>query len=214
MANPALIAMIAEMAAKTAEGFGELTPTELERREKDRVAALERQMEEGALGLSEREREQIFSEAAFQQQATQDALRRQREAQLGSALGIGSGEALKAAVASEEQSRKLAEQRTASVQGADIARAREQEEEYWARLANQAERKRSKVQAVMGGGSRAAKEVAAFQAQKQTLEGAAPSNEQLKTFGAEFGLEGEEAQALFEELLANPEMLRALQQLG
>jgi len=214
MANPALIAMIAEMAAKTAEGFGELTPTELERREKDRVAALERQMEEGALGLSEREREQIFGEAALQQQATQDALRRQREAQLGSALGIGSGEALKAAVASEEQSRKLAEQRTASVQGADIARAREQEDEYWARLANQAERKRAKVQAVLGGGSRAAKTVGAVAAQKQTMEGAAPSAAQMKEFAGEFGLGDEEAAALFNELLENPEVLRALQQLG
>jgi len=214
MPAPLLIAAIASAAAKATQGLPGAFKTEYDKREADRIRALERLMEEGTLGLSEAERSQIFQESAAQQQATEQTLTRDREAQLAGALGAGSGEALRTAVASEEQSRKIAEQRTQAVQGADIARARELEDEYWARLANKSEQKRARQMAALGAGKSIAEDVEGYQAQKNTLEGAEVSSAQLKASGAKYGLSDDQMRSLFEELQDNPEMLQALSQIS
>lgn len=213
MVAPLLIAAIASAAAKATQGLPGAFKTEYDRREADRLQQLEQQMAEGALGLSEAEKAQLYRESAIQQQATEEQLERQRSAQMQSALGIGGGEALKAAVASEEQSRRIAEERAQTVQGADIARARELEDEYWARLANKSEQKRARQMAALGAGKSVAEDVEAYQSQKNTLEGAGVSNQQLKQTAAKYGISVEEMKSLFDELESSPEMAQSLSQI-
>jgi len=206
---PALAAVLgaAELAAKSAAGLSVLAPNEYDRAEKKRLADLKRRQEIGALGLSQGEEDQLYDEFQAQQSVQQEALAQARRQQLGSAIGFGGGEALGASIASEEASRRLGAEQVRAVQAQDIARAREEEDEMWAREANASERRQEKVQAILGAGLTATEGISGMVSQKNTLEGSGVSGAQFKELGDSLGISGEDAAGLFENLSGSPDLL-------
>jgi hypothetical protein len=134
------------VAADATDLIGSVMPNALDKRNRERLARLERMAAADALGLTPSEREAILSAA----NDARGADRRASEAMTRQALAgmsAGSGEDLLRAAAAQEAEMRANQALSNEVASADLARKREQEDELEALYAARAERQMDKRQA-------------------------------------------------------------------
>lgn len=125
---------------------GAIIPSKMERANKAELQKLEAQRAQGNLGLSSREKDALRAQRAAPLAA--EAQRAQNELQRMSANSGLTGQGLQTQAALATRTAAIKDGIEAEVQVQDLARARQQEEEYWARLAAQSQAQQERRQAV------------------------------------------------------------------
>jgi len=189
--NPALTTSLISEGADRLKDLRVLINSPYDKAEKARLEDLQRRMEEGTLGLTQEEKDTLDSELRQKDIATERALETRRGQQLATGI-LGGGQALALSQGQEESSRRVAQDRALELQALDIERGREQEEEYWAREANQSERFKEKIGAVLGVSADAADKAEEVASVKNTLEGSAVSEQQYKELADQLNMNVDE----------------------
>ena len=125
---------------------GAIIPSQYERANKKELQKLEGQRAQGNLGLSSREKDSLRAQRAAPLAA--EAQRAQNELQRMSANNGLTGQGLQTQVALATRTAAIKDAIEGDIQVQDLARARQQEEEYWARLAAQSQAQQERRQAV------------------------------------------------------------------
>lgn len=182
-----------------------LVKTDAEKENERRLAQLKRMQEMGTLGLTEAEKQQLFT----QQQGAAAEQMRQAQSQIrasGAALG-GSGagtEALRQAQLSEGMAATEANI-TRGVEEKDLQRKRELEDEIQARIAAESQAKQERLAAIAGIASTGLETGIAKYQQEQTIQGKAPSATEISALAKMYGVDEETAKGLLSFLGKNPE---------
>ena len=211
----ALLPLVAELGAEAVATGAAALPTALDRRNRERLRALERRAAAGALGLSEQEAEAIRGESRRATAAARRALEADR-ARLLAAAGGGSGEALSQALASEQRELEGEQRLAERLADADIRRAEEQQDELEALIAAQANRQLQRRAGAAGLVRTAGREAASLLGDLRLFgQGAAgPGTEAPSTFeryraGFEAAnISAEQAEELARFYRDNPHLLR------
>lgn len=189
-----------------------LVKTDAEKENERRLKELQRQQEMGSLGLTEAEKQRLFtsaqSQAAGQMRQAQTGIR-----SAGAALGgTGAGtEALRQAQLAEGMS-AIQAGISQSVEGADLQRKRELEDEIQARIAAKSETENARLAAATG---IAATGVQAFTeriAMEQTIQGKKPSASELSAVAKLYGTDEATAGGLIEFLGRNPDAAKSIKE--
>jgi hypothetical protein len=182
-----------------------LIKTDAEKENERRLKELKRQQEMGTLGLTEAEKQQLYTV----QQGQAAGQMRQAEAQIraaGAALG-GSGagtEALRQA--------QLAEGMVATeaniardVEGKNLERKRQLEDEIQARIAAQSQAKQERTAAATGIASTGVDTFLTRFQQEQTIQGRAPSASEITALAKAYNVDEATAAGLISFIGKNPE---------
>jgi len=189
-----------------------LIQTDAEKENKRRLAELQRMQEVGSLGLTDAEKQQLYTSAqgaaAGQMRQAQAGIR-----SAGAALG-GSGagtEALRQA--------QLAEGMTAveanisqAVEAQNLQRKRELEDEIQARIAAKSETEQARVAAGVGIAATGVQSFSERLAQEQTIQGKAPSASEISAVSKLYGVDDTTAAGLIEFLGRNPDAAKSIGQ--
>jgi hypothetical protein len=189
-----------------------LVKTDAEKENERRLKELKRMQEMGALGLTESEKQRLFttaqSQAAGQMRQAQAGIRA-----AGAALG-GSGagtEALRQAQLAEGMS-AIQAGISQSVEGADLQRKRELEDEIQARIAAKSETENARLAAATGVAATGVQSFNERLAQEQTIQGKAPSASELTAVSKLYGVDETVAAGLIEFLGRNPDAAKSISQ--
>lgn len=125
---------------------GAILPSQYERENKKQLQKLEGQRAQGNLGLSSREKDALRAQRAAPLAA--EAQRAQNELTRMSANSGLTGQNLQTQAALATRTAAIKDTIEGDIQVQDLARARQQEEEYWARLAAQSQAQQERRQAV------------------------------------------------------------------
>lgn len=145
----ALLPLFAELGGEAVAAGAAALPTSLDRRNRERRRRLERLAASDALGLSEAEADSIRGEDRRARAATRRALEADRARLLAGASG-GSGEALGAALAKEQQELDAEQRLSENLASTDLERAEEQRDELEALIAAQANRQLQRRGSIAG----------------------------------------------------------------
>jgi hypothetical protein len=192
------------------EAIPGLIETDAEKENKRRLAQLKRMQEAGTLGLTEAEKQQLYTSAqgaaAGQMRQAQTDIRA-----AGAALG-GSGagtEALRQA--------QLAEGMTAveanisqNVEAQNLQRKRELEDEIQGRIAAKSETDQARVATAAGIVATGVQSFSERLAQEQTIQGKAPSASELTAVAKLYGVDESTAGGLIEFLGRNPDAAKSI----
>lgn len=148
---------------------GAILPSQYEWENKKQLQKLEAQRAQGNLGLSSREKDALRAQRAAPLAA--EAQRAQNELQRMSANSGLTGQGLQTQAALATRTAAIKDGIEADVQVQDLARARQQEEEYWARLAAQSQAQQERRQAVANVAQAGLKAGSAEKAQAKLRDG-------------------------------------------
>lgn len=195
------------------KGFLE-EPGAYEKANLQRLDQLAAEREAGALGLTERERRALYGEQEARVRMGDEMLGREQGAAL-AAGGLGAGQAMAAASQMQER-RNLAQQQIAqSVLAADIARQREKDDEYFARLADVEGRQVNQRTQQRQTASEMGQAIEGEMAARDTIEGESADNDAARAqLTAEYGMSDEEAGSWLQAVAQNPELATYLQRFG
>jgi hypothetical protein len=192
------------------EAIPGLIETDAEKENKRRLAQLKKMQEAGTLGLTEAEKQQLYTSAqgaaAGQMRQAQAGIR-----SAGAALG-GSGagtEALRQA--------QLAEGMTAveanisqNVESQNLQRKRELEDEIQARIGAKSESDNARIAAAAGIAATGVQSFTERLAQEQTIQGKAPSAGEISAVAKLYGVDETMAGGLIEFLGRNPDAAKSI----
>ena len=182
-----------------------LIKTDAEKENERRLKELQRMQEMGSLGLTESEKQRLFtsaqSQAAGQMRQAQTGIRA-----AGAALGgTGAGtEALRQAQLAEGMS-AIQAGISQNVEGADLQRKRELEDEIQARIAAQSQSKQERLAAATGIASTGVDTFLTRFQQEKTIQGQAPSDTEIKALAKLYNVDEETAAGLLAFMGKNPE---------
>lgn len=188
-----------------------LIKTDAERENERRLKQLKLMQEMGTLGLTEAEKQQLYTS---QQGAAADQMR-QVQSQIrsaGASLG-GSGagaEALRQARLAEGLAATEATI-TRGIEGQDLARKRELEDEYQARIASQTQAKQDRLAAAMSVATGGLDTFVSKVGQEQTIQGRKPSEGEIVSLAKMYGVDEATAADLVDFLGRNPEAATSIQ---
>ena len=182
-----------------------LVKTDAEKENERRLKELQRMQELGTLGLTEAEKQQLYTSqqgaAANQMRAAQSQIR-----SAGAALG-GSGagtEALRQAQLAEGMAATEANI-SRGVEAQNLQRKRELEDEIQARIAAESQAKQQRLAAITGIASTGLETGIAKYQQEQTIQGQAPSATEVAALAKMYGVDEATAAGLVSFLGRNPE---------
>ena len=204
--DPATIALLAKLGTSAASTAITARKTDAEKINKEKMEALMRQEEYGALGLSTAERQLMLGEQeqAIQRQAAQsNAMRRQY---LAGAAG-GSGAAMEQAALTEQNEMVARERAIADVEAKNMQREIEQRQELEDRIGADEIRQQARREAIASTIRGGAETGAEAYGQKITLEGQKGDYSQQ---AADFGMSEAELESLSNMLSDNPELMALL----
>lgn len=189
-----------------------LIKTDAEKENERRLKELQRQQEMGTLGLTEAEKQQLFTtaqgQAAGQMRQAQTGIRA-----AGAALG-GSGagtEALRQAQLAEGMS-AIQAGISQNVEAQNLQRKRELEDEIQARIAAKSEAENARLAAATGIAATGVQSFSERLAQEQTIQGKAPSASELTAVSKLYGVDETTAAGLIEFLGRNPDAAKSIGQ--
>jgi hypothetical protein len=136
--NPALGSTVGSAAGSLIEGIPQLIETDAERENKRRLKSLQLREKMGQLGLTEAEKQQLFSSAQNQIAGQLATSRNEIRAAGAAGMGGAGAAALQQAAAAENQASLLGSVGL-SVEGKNLERKRELEDEIQARIAAKSE---------------------------------------------------------------------------
>jgi hypothetical protein len=136
--NPALGSAVGSAAGSLIEGIPQLIETDAERENKRRLKSLQLREKMGQLGLTEAEKQQLFSSAQNQIAGQLATSRNEIRAAGAAGMGGAGAAALQQAAAAENQASLLGSVGL-SVEGKNLERKRELEDEIQARIAAKSE---------------------------------------------------------------------------
>jgi len=135
-----------DLVSGTMNAIPYLVPTQYDKNNKKRLKELERLAEIEALGLTEEEKQSLFSSLSRTAEGGRDDIRGLMEASLQS-IDTSGGQALKRAALAQEQAARLETDLGSRVQAADEARAAALAQEFEDRLAYKGQRQQQQIQA-------------------------------------------------------------------
>jgi hypothetical protein len=144
--SAAAAAALLGMGTQALGNAGSLIPSKTERANKEQLRALEAARKNGTLGLTEQEKQAMRAQRAAPLAA--EATRANQELQRMSANSGLTGQNLQTQAAIATRTAAIKDAVEGDIQVQDAARAREQEQEYWARLAAADAARQARVQAV------------------------------------------------------------------
>lgn len=192
------------------EAIPGLVETDAEKENKRRLAQLQRQQEMGTLGLTEAEKQQLFTTAqgaaAGQMRQAQTGIRA-----AGAALGGGGAgtEALRQAQLAEGMS-AIQAGISQNVESANLQRKRELEDEIQARIAAKSETENARLAAATGVAATGVQSFSERLAQEQTIQGKAPSGSEITAVAKLYGVDETVAAGLIEFLGRNPDAAKSI----
>ncbi len=199
MALPAIAAsVLTGVAGQTLGSIGALIPTELEKKNRQRLKELERLEEMNALGLTEQERSVVEGKLTQKSAKASELASSERNRLLASG-GASSGQALEQAMLGDEQVSRQLTQVQQIVEEQDLAKRRTQTEELRALEAADAEVKAKRISAVAGIASAGLEGGLASAAQQKLLS---PGN--ISATAKTYGIGEDQAKAFLEAQSANP----------
>jgi hypothetical protein len=182
-----------------------LVKTDAEKENERRLKELKRMQEMGALGLTESEKQQLFTSAqgaaAGQMRQAQTGIRA-----AGAALGgTGAGtEALRQAQLAEGMS-AIQAGISQSVESADLQRKRELEDEIQSRIATKSEAENARLAAAVSIPATGVQSFIERFAQEQTIQGKKPTAAEIAAFAKFQGTDELTAQGMLEYYSRNPD---------
>lgn len=196
---------LGSMAGAAIESIPALIKTDAEKENERRLKELQRMQEMGTLGLTESERQQLFSQAqgqaAAQMKQAQAGIR-----SAGAALGGGGAgaEALRQAQLAEGMS-AIQAGISQDVEAKSLQRKRELEDEIQARIAAKSEAEQARTAAKAGIASAGFETGIAKLQQEMTIQGQAPSAAEISALAKLYNVDEETAKGLVTFLGKNPE---------
>jgi hypothetical protein len=182
---------------------GAILPSQYERENKKQLKALEAQRAQGNLGLSSREKDALRAQRAAPLAA--EAQRAQNELTRMSANSGLTGQGLQTQASLATRTAAIKDAVEGDIQVQDLARARQQEEEYWARLAAQSQAQQERRQAVANVALTGAGAYQAEDAAKRLREGTIGDRDAAKAIGITSSAYKKVASQLTPEVMAEIE---------
>lgn len=205
---------IGTMAGGVLESLPALIKTDAEKENEKRLAALRRQQDMGTLGLTEAEKQSMYTAGVNQigSQLQQAQAQSRAVGAAGMASGAGMSQLQQAQFA--EAQAKAAAGVSQNVEVQNIQRKRELEEEIQARVAAESQAKQEALQAGLGaltGGI-----AGMFEQANQTVsqQGKQPTQAEISGFAKQMKMSTEDASGLMSYIGRNPEAAKYLEMLG
>jgi hypothetical protein len=196
------------------EAIPSLIKTDAEKENEKRLAALRRQQEMGTLGLTEAEKQSMYTAGTTQIGNRLTQAQAQSRAVGAAGMGTGAGAAqLQQAQLAEAQA-GLAAGVSQGVEAKNLERKRELEEELQGRVATDTEFNQQRLQAglgVLSGGL--AGGIESFK-QEQTIQGKKPTAGEIQAFANQLKISTADAAGLMSYIGTNPEAAKYLEILG
>jgi hypothetical protein len=217
MAGPlgtALGTAAGSMVGGALEAIPSLIKTDAEKENEKRLAALRRQQEMGTLGLTEAEKQSMYTAGTNQIGNRLQQAQAQSRAVGAAGMGTGAGAAqLQQAQLAEAQA-NLAAGVSQGVEAKNLERKRELEEEMQGRIATDSEYNQKRLQAGLGilsgglaGGIESYK-------QEQTIQGRKPTAGEITAMANHLNLSTDDAAGLMSYIGNNPDAAKYLEILG
>jgi hypothetical protein len=191
------------------EAIPGLIETDAEKENKRRLKQLQLQEKVGQLGLTEAEKQQLFSSAqdqiAGQLNTARGGIRAAGAANMG---GAGTAALQQAALAESQAALLGAAGR--SVEGENLKRKRELEDEIQARIAAKSETDLARVATATGIAATGVQSFNERLAQEQTIQGKAPSKSEISAVANLYGVDEATAGGLIEYLGRNPDAAKSI----
>lgn len=196
------------------ESIPTLIKTDAEKENERRLAELQRMQEMGTLGLSESEKQQIFTS---QQQAAGSQLKAAGQAIRASGAAFGAGgagaEQLRQAAAAEAMAG--AQARIAqNVEAQNLQRKRELEQEIQARIAAKSQSEQEALAAGVGIASTGLNTFIQAYGQEQLMQGRMPTGAETAALAKMYGVDENTASGLLSYLAKNPEAASVFSKYG
>ena len=217
MAGPlgtALGTAAGSMVGGALEAIPSLIKTDAEKENEKRLAALRRQQEMGTLGLTEAEKQSMYTAGTNQIGNRLQQAQAQSRAVGAAGMGTGAGAAqLQQAQLAEAQA-NLAAGVSQGVEAKNLERKRELEEEMQSRIATDSEYNQKRLQAGLGilsgglaGGIESYK-------QEQTIQGKKPTAGEVSAMAHHLNISTDDAAGLMSYIGNNPDAAKYLEILG
>lgn len=204
--SAAAAAALLGMGTQALGSAGSLIPSKTERANKEQLRALEAARKNGGLGLTEQEKQALRAQRAAPLAA--EATRANQELQRMSANSGLTGQNLQTQAAISTRTAAIKDAVEGDIQVQDAARAQQQEQEYWARLAAADAARQARVQAV---GDVALAGVGAYKAEdaaKKLREGTVGDRDMAKSMF----ITPAQYQAMVESKKISPEALAEIEE--
>lgn len=179
--SAAAAAALLGMGTEALGNAGALIPSKTERANKQQLQMLEAKRKSGGLGLTEQEKQAMRAQRAAPLAA--EATRANQELQrLAAASGL-TGQNLQTQAAISTRTAAIKDAVEGDIQVQDAARAREQEQEYWARLAAADAARQQRIEAVTNIAGAGVQNYMAEDAFKRMREGTIGDRDAAKAVG-------------------------------
>lgn len=187
------------------------TSTELDRRNEERMRELERMMAEGTLGLTDEERNIIYSGAREREMMARDIANQERSARMASAQACA-GVAFAQMADAEERAINEARATDLQVSQADLDKKERQNQEYWGRMAAMSEKEARDAETNAEDRALLMSGLNEFITSEATTSGAGDDGHSatVERIAQQFGKGGNEMNTALNALSSNPEMLAQL----
>lgn len=204
-AGTAIGASLGAAAGQAISAIPALIKTDAEKENEKRLKALQRMQEMGTLGLTEDEKQQLYTQ---QQGAAAKSLRAAqtqiRSASATSAAAGAGAEALRAAQQQEAMA-GLEAGISRDIEARDLARKRELEQEIQTRTAAESQAQQQRVAALTGIATTGVDTFLTRYQQEKTIQGQKPTASEISAFAKMYGVEDVEAEAMLSFIGKNPE---------
>jgi len=211
--NPMAIAALIGAAGEIPQAVGTLMPSALDKSNRKRREELERRAAMGALGLTEEEMGVARATTERELAASERAIRDERQRAL-SGAGLGSGDALKVALQSEQQQMAQRQRMSEVLQAQDVAEQQAELDELDQLIAEQARRqfeRRKAVGDVAKGAAEAVTDMMGFSRttgqSKEVADQDAKKTASINLIKETYGLDDEKAEEAYQMFLEDLELL-------
>lgn len=192
------------------EAIPGLIETDAEKENKRRLAQLNRMQEMGTLGLTENEKQSMYT--SQQSQISNQLKQGQQVARQAGAAGMqtgAGGENIRAMQAAESNA-ALAADAARAVGVQDLQRKRELEDELQSRIAAKSQYDTQRLQSGLGVASAGLAAGMEQSALETTIQGKKPSAAEIQSFASTYNIPAENAGGFLEMVSKRPEMLKYL----
>lgn len=209
--DPITLSLLVGTAGQAASALPDLIPSKTEREQKKELEELKRREEAGALGLSSKETDILTRRLSGAGQIAAQQAEAERNRLLAGQGATTGGQALQAAIATEEQARRAQERIATEVAAQDLAEKMREEEKMSALTAAQSDATQRRLAAVGAIGGAALEAGVTTAAQQKLIQGSrAPSPEAVSGLAASLGVSDDEARGFIELSVENPELMQYL----
>ena len=179
--------------------------------EKLRVQELRDIREADGLGLTEREKQLLYQRQQDRASALTQQTKQRQDRALAGATELGAGVGFDVGMGEQRAAASQQADITRSVEAADLQRAQEMEDEYWARLANRAEVSNRKLGTILSMAGVQAQGLTDVAMARETTEGRQALSSNLSS---KYNLSSAESDELLNMARENPEILNYISALG